>query len=112
MDATAFEGTVYYRLKIVGLSGEVKYSNTILVKKAANTAVNIYPNPAVNSLHVSGLNGNSTIKIMNANGQLVMQQKTSASTISLEITSLKAGMYVIDITSNGEKVMSKNFIKQ
>ncbi|HSN59457.1 MAG TPA: T9SS type A sorting domain-containing protein, partial [Ferruginibacter sp.] len=112
MDVTAQTNLVYYRLKITGINGDVKYSDIIVVRSGNNTGISMYPNPVVNTLNITGLKNNSTIKIINASGQVVNLQRTTASSMSMNVAELKAGIYVIEILNDGIKEMNQTFIKQ
>ncbi len=109
-DANPFTGTIYYRIKIVGIGGEIKYSPIVVVKKL-NVGVSIYPNPASDVLMVYGLN-NAIIKIRSLIGQLVMQKITRGNTIGLDISTLKPGTFLIEVANDGQEAINKIFIKE
>ncbi len=111
-DAGNFSKTTYYRIKIVGLNGQVKYSRIILVKPTSNTELSIYPNPVVNNLFIAGLNGSSDIRIVNAKGMAIRQLKTAANSISMDVSKLTSGFYVISILTEDGNVTKKSFVKE
>lgn len=102
----------YYRLKIISTSGEIKYSEIVVVKPGNNIAVNIFPNPASEFINVSGLKNNSIIRISAATGHLLMQQNTSAQFLNMNIVSLKPGTYVLEVFNDGKRTSSNTFVKQ
>jgi len=102
----------YYRLKIVSIDGSTRYSNSLLVSKGLNTSTSIYPNPVNNNLTVAGLVGKSTLKITNTSGKKVWEQNTNATTLSLDISRLKAGTYILSITDETDRIVIKKFIKE
>ena len=78
--------------------------------KKGNLAV--YPNPVKNSLNFNLPNGEavSAIRIHNIAGQTVLDRKLSAAAINLE--HVKAGAYIITVTTNKGTSYSSKFIKE
>jgi Secretion system C-terminal sorting domain len=102
----------YYRIKIVSLAGDIKYSSIVFVKQNNGIDVVVYPNPVNDVLSIAGLKSNATIKIINAAGQIILQQNTTASSLSIDAKSIKPGIYVMQVFSNGNKQSSQTIIKQ
>ena len=73
--------------------------------------VKVYPNPATDVLHVTGLEGNYTVKIINILGQLVYSTTGSSPELLLNIGHLPSGMYFLRIESN-QKATTCKIIKQ
>ena len=61
----------------------------------------VYPNPANQSIHVNYAHGIASITLMNMNGQTVLEQTSQLSTI--DVSSLKEGFYFLKVVgvSNG-----------
>ena len=78
--------------------------------KKGNIAV--YPNPVKSSLNFNLPNGEavSAIRIHNIAGQTVLDRKLSAAAINLE--HVKAGAYIITVTTNKGTSYSSKFIKE
>ena len=51
--------------------------------------------------------GNATVKVYNANGQLVKSADISVSNSTVDVASLPKGNYVVTSELNGEKVSQK-----
>lgn len=70
----------------------------------------IYPNPVNgNNLNIKmNAYNNSTFKISNVIGQILNSGKVNG---EINISNLKAGVYIIEV-NDGEKIMSKKFVKQ
>ncbi len=69
----------------------------------------IYPNPAVNSLYISGLNKLADVSIMDINGQMIYESQLQSNTV--DVSSLRSGIYLISIkTMDGNSV--SRFIKK
>ena len=67
----------------------------------------IYPNPVVDIVRVTGLEGTHTVKIMNALGQVVVSAKGTSTERELDLSGKPAGMYLIKIESQGKSVTRK-----
>jgi len=91
-------------------SGESVSDCTSLTEKNLNDVYTIYPNPAVNELKIS-FPGEATInvKVINAIGAIVLEEKNYTSTSSLNISDLSKGIYFVQITS-GTKLTLKKII--
>ena len=75
---------------------------------------NLYPNPVLDVLYFEiESQSNSTIQIIDVLGRVVFISNLSAGIISGELTvsDLKAGLYVISVSSN-DTVMSKKMVKR
>jgi len=105
-------GDIFYRLKIVNSNGRIEYSNVVRLKQGNRVEVSIYPNPVSNTLTISGLKNNSVLKIISSSGQIVQEQKITANTTSFDVSLLKAGVYNLEVFTDGEKVAVKTFIKE
>ncbi|MFT3936096.1 MAG: InlB B-repeat-containing protein [Chitinophagaceae bacterium] len=109
-DVTA--GNYCYRLKQVDKDGNFKYLTVVSVhlNGSGNTAVNVYPNPAQNTLFVTGesIRTISNIHVFNQAGQEVTQmcsvQQQSNSKFSIQVSKLATGMYYIKTAEQIQKV--------
>ena len=74
-------------------------------------AVELFPNPAKDKLYIKG-NGINRVTLFNVLGQLVEDHEMEhQDVVMLNVSSLKAGHYVIQIES-GKSVVSKVFVKK
>lgn len=73
----------------------------------------IYPNPATKqvSIAVNQTNGDTSIKLYNMLGQLVLQQPFSDLITTLDINQLKAGIYFVVLENATQKMSKKLVIK-
>lgn len=99
------------RIPITPITGGKEEQNSPSV-----TGMQVYPNPSTKFLYItltrSELSDNRVL-IFNTVGKTVMDfQVTSSSQISLDVSSLPAGMYYVAIASNSQNVLSAKFIKQ
>ncbi len=110
--------TITYKFSAPGCSN-MEVSDSIYVKvctpnaiQHAQLPVSIYPNPASSELMVSNLERTAMdIRITDISGRMVMELSSSNANTTLNIASLKAGVYGIEIYSAG-KVAHSKFIKQ
>ena len=111
-DPLFITGVTYYRLKIIGSFGEIKYSEIVVVRPAENISVNIFPNPVVESANIVGLKNNSIVRISAATGHLMLQQKTNGQYVNIDLRSLKPGIYVLEVFNDGKRTARNTFVKQ
>lgn len=108
MDKHPVYGNNYYRLKQVDLDGSFKYSQIVVVK--IDSKVNhlvVYPNPAKNSISLSGIDFSEVkeIQIYNQLGQLVKTANSAFNTIN--ISTLNQGVYNMVIKTQKEDIITK-----
>ena len=108
MDKHPVKGNNYYRLKQVDIDGSYKYSQiaVVTIDSKGNQLV-LYPNPAKNSISLSGieLSEIQEIQIYNQLGQLVKTVNTSFNTINT--SSLNQGIYNMVIKTQKEEIVTK-----
>ena len=112
-DPAAFSTSNYYRIKIVGLDGSVKYSNILLVKNSPLLNVLAYPNPVkaqqvVTVAFNAAVTAEVIINVVDMNGKIVSATKSNissgANTISIETgNNMKPGNYIISINVNNNQ---------
>jgi uncharacterized delta-60 repeat protein len=82
------------------------------VEASTLNKVSIYPNPAINNLHIEGLSSSKTkLTVVDIAGNIKLQIVVNASSYNLNIASLQAGNYLLKIEMNGE-VITKQFVKE
>lgn len=77
--------------------------------------ISVYPNPAskVLNINVNGLTGNRSIRVFDVNGKLVINQASAAPSTTLDVNTLKAGVYVIKVAdAKGQVLHQSKFVKQ
>jgi len=86
-------------------------TTTGIINNTKSTKVTAYPNPASNSISIDLLNvtGTGEIKLLNEIGVVKMQQQIelSAPTVTLQIESLPAGIYLLQLVTDNEVFTSK-----
>ena len=90
----------------------VYFSDVAMANQSfANTSVKIYPNPASTSITLENESAIESVSIYNVVGQEVKTAAPNSNTITLDISNLETGVYVIKSISEGRTSTSK-FVKQ
>jgi Secretion system C-terminal sorting domain len=112
---------IYYRLKVIGKTGDVKYSSVLTVRKnKANTAVTIIPNPVRDYVSVRFFvekESEVTIRLVDDIGKTVMMQKQSAAKGNniihlIGLAKYGTGVYTMQVLVNNEIVTQKMILTQ
>jgi len=121
-DAAPLAGLSYYRLKQTDPDGTLSYSPVAAVRVAATatlTNCDIFPNPATDRITVAWTATQpaaiTSWTLTNANGQLVrtgtLAELASANSFTLDLTVCNAGVYVLNLLSNGQSVQRSRVVK-
>jgi len=97
-DAEALIGTSYYRLKMVDLNGEARFSSILSVNHGSES-VQVIPNPNNGSFQVIGLDGKSKLELCDLQGKILQMKETNEETIAFE-TGQKSGVYVLRVSNS------------
>lgn len=84
----------------------VEKTGNMGISESAADAVQLYPNPARNELHLSGLKGSSPYTILDTTGK-VISQGTAENAKSIDISSLSPGAYLIKVNGTVLKFICK-----
>lgn len=112
-------GTNYYILA-TGFSdstGELSLTVTgdnLLSTESGSDALDgfsMFPNPATNVLNVAAASTISNVKVYNLVGQVVVNQSVNALSDAIDVSNLKSGAYLVQVTAEGQTGTYK-FIKQ
>ncbi len=103
LDATAPEGTSYYRLQSVDFNGNSTYSEVIAVERRASaiSGVSVLPVPAHDWVQISFDNNNTqnpaALQVFDATGRLVETHSIAGNTYPLSIAHYPTGLYYVAI---------------
>jgi Secretion system C-terminal sorting domain/Ig-like domain CHU_C associated len=107
---------IYYRLKIIGKAGEIKYSNTLVVRSSqTKIPLSILPNPAhdyVNVKFTAEKAGAVTVRLVDNTGKTVLQhnQLAGKGNNNIQLNNLEKysnGMYTLQVLFNNEIVTQR-----
>jgi hypothetical protein len=104
-------GDYYYRLKMIDIDGKTEFSKAMQVSINGRLQIRVTPNPATTAVTIQGLNGISNIVITNLCGQQLKKWTTRSTAETVNISALAAGVYVVQIFSNGKIVATERFTK-
>jgi endoglucanase len=98
-------GTVYY-------DNLYLHKNTVLSTNDFETLkARIYPNPATNLLNIESGISIEKVTVYNILGQEVISKSPNAELVTLDVSSLQVGVYIVKTSINGN-VSSTRFIKE
>jgi hypothetical protein len=104
-DATASEGTVFYRLKMEDLDGQFTYSNTVsLTVPPSAQASKAYPNPSSDKVYIQVYDKNllhTKAKLLDINGHLLFVFSINDWRQPIAISGQPTGTYLVQL-NNGE----------
>ena len=85
-------------------------TTTLATETASQNQISLYPNPASGKVFVKNLDKNNyTAEIINMEGRKILEAKVNADG-SMDISSLKSGVYFLNLKSNDLKVYSQKLI--
>jgi hypothetical protein len=85
----------FYRLKMTDQDGKNSYSNIVTISTPAHVFINMYPNPANHIVTVIGSFGKGIISVINSTGQTVLSVNSNVPPVSLDVSLLPPGLYVL-----------------
>lgn len=117
MDKAPHQGINYYRLKQIDYDGAIDHSFIVSITNdgsVSKPALSLYPNPAKDILHVEipTLQPNVTVYIYNIWGEQVKTINYSEEQITINLSTLNPGTYLVSVQSINQQTLTKTFIKQ
>jgi hypothetical protein len=106
-DNAVSQETSFYRLKMIDKNGSFSYSNIIKTKAASNGKLTVFPNPAINSIRISGGGATGYIEITTLQGTSLKRLYITGSTQSLDMGGYPTGMYILKYTTNTTTLYQK-----
>jgi hypothetical protein len=100
---------MYYRLKQVDVDGSYTYSRIVNVQMPEVVTVTVSPNPAENSITVSGTSKNWDIEVISATGAVVRRVRNQR---HIDARHLPSGLYVVRVTAENGYTVSRKIIKK
>ncbi|MDH7463472.1 T9SS type A sorting domain-containing protein [Chitinophagaceae bacterium 26-R-25] len=113
-DANAISGINFYRLKMVNIDGSYTYSavKTVTFDVAATANLYLAPNPSRGQFYVKGLTSSSTVHILDMSGRVLQTYKGMNQYTMLNITSLPASTYLVQVIDEGRFIGTFKLVKE
>lgn len=121
IDVTGFEGDLLVSFRNIGYYGNVIYLDNVNISNSISVGLvevgnkfDVYPNPICSGNWLSFSNenlGKSSVKLLDAKGKIVFQQKIETSGFYLPNT-MKTGIYILQVESSDHIWNSKLLIKE
>ncbi len=121
VDAQPLTGANYYRVKSIGMAGEIAFSNVVkVVTGKASPGISVYPNPVKGEQFTLQLTnqpaGNYELRLTNQSGQLMYQQNikhlAGSSAQTIPTGSVPKGVYQLElVAADGSRTNSKLIIQ-
>jgi hypothetical protein len=67
----------------------------------------MYPNPATDIVTISAVNAIDSVSIYSVLGQEIKQVQPNTNAVSVDVSDLQAGIYVVKVTSSGVTATSR-----
>ncbi len=121
LDGAAVSGDNFYRIKSMGLAGDIRYSMIVKVKIGkSNPMISIYPNPITDrmaSVQFTDMpKGNYTLSLVNSIGQIMQTNAithtgaNTAQTLNIDRNIAKGAYQLRIVKPSGEKLVLKLMI--
>jgi hypothetical protein len=117
-----FNGTQYYRLKMVDVDGKSSYSKIIAVRKNANatSSMSIYPNPATKNpvLNIKSTEvGEATISVVTMQGSILSNENIKLragdnATVLQSVNNLPSAVYNVKVIINGKTFFTRLIVQK
>ncbi|MBX9448957.1 MAG: T9SS type A sorting domain-containing protein [Taibaiella sp.] len=109
-DNIPLNGSNYYRLKLKK-EDKAFYSHIEKVVFTSASQISLFPNPATEVLHITGLNKGQVIKLFSASGQFIRALIVEDITMSVTTKEWVAGTYYVVIEEQGAQISIKKLVK-
>lgn len=94
-------GITYYRLSQVDFDGESKTYDPVSVELTKETTLSLHPNPAQETLHISGLDwANQSIELSTIKGDVILARVVGN---TVDVSNLSNGIYFLNLNNQTHK---------
>lgn len=114
VDQYALNGTSFYRLKVLAITGQSTYSNIVAIEAHGQNKALIFPNPVsdVLNLQTNYTPHNALLRIFDLSGRAVLEKVINGSGNHSIPVNLPSGMYSAILIENGKISLKESFIKK
>lgn len=85
--------------------------NTVEIENNSFANVNVYPNPCSGRLNINGYDNVNELMITNLIGQVVYSSRNVGEITKLNVSDLKAGLYVLVLKDENNQIYTERIIK-
>lgn len=115
IDNNPVSGVTFYRIKEVDIDGKFKYSTIVRLSLDKNISLRAYPSPAKDQVTIEhAVTNQGTLSITTTDGRLVKQIdiKAELNQTVINISNLKAGLYIVRFVNTNGQTESVKLIKE
>jgi archaellum component FlaG (FlaF/FlaG flagellin family) len=115
VDKQTVNGLTFYRIKEVDIDGKFKYSTIVRLSLDRNSSLRAYPSPAKDEVTIEhAVTGKGALSISTTDGRIIKQidVKPGLYQTVINISALKAGLYVVRFINGSGQTESIKLIKE
>lgn len=98
-------GTAWISVDAMGFDGPLNNADQIV-----DDQLRLFPNPASESINISGITAGSKVRIMNLAGQTVFESISTNSQMIADVKNLPKGLYIVHIQGSNENSLSQKLV--
>lgn len=83
------------------------WSGILQDERPSRNVVSVYPNPSADTIHVSALQTVQSYTLFGINGQLIKSGKPTNDQFSIDISTLKNGVYILNADGNTLRIIKR-----
>jgi Secretion system C-terminal sorting domain len=108
-------------IELTKLAGQYGYINAMIICADADATaleeadypdISFYPNPVKDHLHITNLPAMSNVCISDITGRRILEQFSEEQVLSVDLSVLNSGIYIIQVENSGEVIRSFKVIKR
>ncbi len=100
-DGNPLQAMNFYRLKITDMDGSYRYSNVLKINFAKEEGLQIYPNPAHNTVTLGGISPGKTIRLLTPDGKTLKTILSEGETKTISVENYPSGLYILEYQNGG-----------
>jgi len=115
IDNQPVNGLAFYRIKETDVDGKFRYSTIVRLNLDRNVSVRAYPSPARDQVTIEhAVTSKGTLSITTTDGRLIKQVdvKSDLSQTVIDISNLKAGLYIVRFVNGNGQTETAKLIKE
>lgn len=115
VDIRPVNGVTFYRIKEVDIDGKFKYSTIVKLNLSNHYSLRVYPSPAKDEVTIEHASTNKgTLSITTSDGRVVKQMDVipELNQTIINVSSLKAGLYIVRFVNAGGQAETTKLIKE